>query len=136
MMVNTLQLNMSVPTTYVFMRRFLNAAESDKNLLAFFLIELCLVEYQMLEYPPSLLAAAAVYTAQCAITRSQQWNKTCELRTSYSEDQLLGCAMAMAGLHQKSGTGKLTGVHKKYNTSKLGYTARTEPANFILNSRF
>ncbi|KAI4321667.1 hypothetical protein MLD38_035024 [Melastoma candidum] len=138
MMVNTLQFNMSVPTTYVFMRRFLKAAESDKNLelLAFFLIELCLVEYQMLEYPPSLLAAAAVYTAQCAITRTQQWSKTCELHTSYSEDQLLGCARAMVGLHQKCGTGKLAGVHRKYNTSKLGYTARTEPANFILNSRF
>ncbi|KAI4388509.1 hypothetical protein MLD38_000830 [Melastoma candidum] len=138
MMVNTLQFNMSVPTPYVFMRRFLKAAQSDKNLelLAFFVIELCLVEYQMLEYPPSLLAATAVYTAQCTVTRTQQWSKTCELHTSYSEDQLLGCARLMVGLHQKSGTGKLTGVYRKYNTSKFGYAARTEPANFILNSRF
>lgn len=30
-MVNTLQFNMSVPTPYVFMRRFLKAAESDKK---------------------------------------------------------------------------------------------------------
>lgn len=30
-MVNTLQFNMSVPTPYVFMRRFLKAAQSDKK---------------------------------------------------------------------------------------------------------
>ena len=30
-MVNTLEFNMSVPTSYVFMRRFLKAAESDKE---------------------------------------------------------------------------------------------------------
>ncbi|KAI4389639.1 hypothetical protein MLD38_001844 [Melastoma candidum] len=47
LMVNTLQFNMSVPTTYMFMRRFLKAAQSDEKieLLAFFVAELCLVEY-------------------------------------------------------------------------------------------
>lgn len=30
-MVNTLQFNMSVPTPYVFMRRFLKASQSDKK---------------------------------------------------------------------------------------------------------
>ena len=31
MMLNTLQFNMSVPTPYVFMKRFLKAAQSDKK---------------------------------------------------------------------------------------------------------
>lgn len=30
-MVNTLQFNMSLPTPYVFMKRFLKAAQSDKK---------------------------------------------------------------------------------------------------------
>lgn len=30
-MVNTLQFNLSVPTPYVFMRRFLKAAQTDKK---------------------------------------------------------------------------------------------------------
>lgn len=30
-MLNTLQFNMSVPTPYVFMKRFLKAAQSDKK---------------------------------------------------------------------------------------------------------
>ncbi|CAI0434877.1 unnamed protein product [Linum tenue] len=91
LIVHALQFNMSVPTPYVFMKRFLKAAQSDKKLelLSFFLIELCLVEYEMLKYPPSLMSAAAIYTAQCCLYGSSQWNKTHEWYSSYSEDQLL-----------------------------------------------
>ncbi|KAE8680369.1 Cyclin-B2-4 [Hibiscus syriacus] len=69
LMINTLQFNLSFPTPYVFMRRFLKAAQSNRKLelLSFFMIELCLVEYEMLKFPPSLLAAAAIFTAQCTI---------------------------------------------------------------------
>ncbi|KAL6963612.1 G2/mitotic-specific cyclin-1 [Sarracenia purpurea var. burkii] len=90
-MVNALQFNMSVPTSYVFMRRFLKAAQSNEKLkvLSFFIIELCLLEYEMLKFPPSLMAAAAVFTAQCSLFRSKQWTKAIERHTNYSEDQLM-----------------------------------------------
>ncbi|KAL8549936.1 hypothetical protein ACS0TY_008678 [Phlomoides rotata] len=91
LILNTLQFNMSVPTPYVFMRRFLKAAQSDRKLelISFFLIELCLVEYDMLKYPPSFLAAAAVYTAHCTLYGVSQWSTACEWHTSYTKDQLL-----------------------------------------------
>lgn len=90
-MVNTLEFNMSLPTAYVFMKRFLKAAQSESKLdqISFFLIELCLVEYEMLKFPPSLLAAASVYTGQCSLYGLKQWSKTCEWHTNYTEDQLL-----------------------------------------------
>lgn len=53
------------------------------------LVELCLVEYEMLKFPPSFIAAAAIYTAQTTLYGVQQWSKTCEVHTTYSEDQLL-----------------------------------------------
>ena len=53
------------------------------------MIELCLVEYQMLKFPPSLLAAAAIYTAQSAICGFKQWSKTSEFHSGYSQEQLL-----------------------------------------------
>nr|GMD10929.1 cyclin-B2-4-like isoform X1 [Ipomoea batatas] len=70
-MANTLQFNFSVPTPYVFIMRFLKAAQSDKELecLSFFLLELCLVEYQMLRFPPSELAAM-LFTAQLGLEHS------------------------------------------------------------------
>ncbi|KAK9987557.1 hypothetical protein SO802_027796 [Lithocarpus litseifolius] len=134
-MVNTLQFKLSVPTPYVFMRRFLKAAQSDKKLelLSFFIIELCLVEYEMLKFPPSLLAAAAVYTAQCSLYCFKQWSRTIEWYTNYSEDQLLECSKLMVACHQKAGTGKLTGAYRKYSTWKFGYAAKAEPAWFLLD---
>ncbi|KAH6768305.1 CYCLIN B2 [Perilla frutescens var. frutescens] len=133
LIVNTLQFNMSLPTPYMFMRRFLKAAQSDKKLelLSFFILELCLIEYEMLRFPPSLLAAAAIFTAQCTLSGSKIWSKTCEKHTSYSKDQLLECARLMVTLHQKVGNGRLTGVYKKYSTSKYGYAAKMEAAVFL-----
>ncbi|CAN8304624.1 unnamed protein product [Cochlearia groenlandica] len=134
LIANTLQFNFSVPTLYVFMKRFLKASQSDKKLevLSFFIVELCLVEYEMLEYTPSKLAASAIYTAQCTLKGFEEWSKTCEFHTGYKEEELMVCARKMVGFHQKAGTGKLTGVHKKYNTSKYCYAARTGPAGFLL----
>ncbi|XP_043712370.1 G2/mitotic-specific cyclin-2-like [Telopea speciosissima] len=136
LMVNTLQFNMSVPTPYVFMRRFLKAAQSDKKLelLSFFMIELCLVECEMLRFPPSLLAAAAIYTSQCTLNRTRQWTKTSEWHTNYTEFQLLECSKLMVAFHQKAGTGKLTGVYRKYSIFKFGYAAKSEPAIFLLDN--
>ncbi|KAF6157800.1 hypothetical protein GIB67_038268 [Kingdonia uniflora] len=134
LLANSLQWNLSAPTPYAFMKRFLKAAESDKNLelLSFFLIELCLVEYEMLKYPPSLLAAAAVYTAQCSLNRFKNWSKACEVHTKYTEDELLECSRLMVTFHEKAGTGRLIGVHKKYSTFKFGCAAKSEPAQFLL----
>ncbi|KAK9756668.1 hypothetical protein RND81_01G113500 [Saponaria officinalis] len=136
MMVNSLQFNLSIPTPYVFMRRFLKAAEADKKLelVSFFLIELCLIEYEMLRFPPSLLAAAAVFTGQCTLTGSKHWSKTCEWHTGYSQEHLINCSRQMVSYHQKAATGKLTGVHRKYSTSRYGYTAKREPALFLLET--
>ncbi|RWR92962.1 G2/mitotic-specific cyclin-2-like protein [Cinnamomum micranthum f. kanehirae] len=137
LMVNTLQFNLSVPTPYVFMRRFLKAAQSDKKmeLLSFFLIELCLVEYEMLKFHPSLLAAAAIYTGQCTLNGFKHWSKTSEWHTGYTEDQLLECSRLMVDFHQKAAVGKLTGVHRKYSISKFGFAAKAEPALFLLDTR-
>ncbi|KAL8160734.1 hypothetical protein V2J09_002271 [Rumex salicifolius] len=135
LMCNKLQFNLSLPTPYVFLNRFLKAAESDKKLefLSFFLIELSLVEYEMVKFQPSLLAAAAVYTAQCALQGFKQWSKTCEWYSTFSEDQLMECSRLMVGFHQRAGSGKLTGVYRKYSTSKFGYAAKFQPALFLVD---
>ncbi|VAI81727.1 unnamed protein product [Triticum turgidum subsp. durum] len=118
MIVDRLEFNMSVPTPYCFMRRFLKAAGSDKKLelLSFFLIELSLVDYKMLN-------------------GCMSWNKCCELHTKYSEEQLMDCSTMMVELHQGAARGKLTGVHRKYSTFKYGCAAKSEPAAFLLDAR-
>ncbi|KAJ8561307.1 hypothetical protein K7X08_027497 [Anisodus acutangulus] len=114
LMINTLQFNLSVPKANVFMKRFLKAAQSDKKveLLSFFMTELSLVEYEMLRFPPSMLAAAAIFTAQCTLRVAKEWSKTCEKYSNYTRDQLLECSKLMFSFHQKAATGRLTGVHR------------------------
>ncbi|KAM3199731.1 G2/mitotic-specific cyclin-2 isoform X1 [Capsicum annuum] len=171
LMVNTLQFNLSVPTAYVFMNRFLKAAQSDKKvtmnllantklslremitlivtstdnfrvyldqveLLSFFMTELCLVEYETLRFPPSMLAAAAIFTAQCTLSVSKEWTKTCEKYSNYTRDQLLECSKLMVSFHQKAATGRLTGVHRKYSISKYGFVAKFPPSSFLLEASF
>uniref|UniRef100_A0A803NR40 B-like cyclin n=1 Tax=Cannabis sativa TaxID=3483 RepID=A0A803NR40_CANSA len=136
LIVNELQFNFSVPTPFVFLRRFLQAAQSNKKLeiLSSYIIELCLVEYKMLKFSPSLLAAAAIYTSQCTLCGSKQWSKTSEWYSNYSENQLLECSRLMVSFHQKAGKDKkLTGVYRKYNTKKFGFAVRAEPANFLID---
>lgn len=59
------------------------------ELLAFYIIELCLVEYEMLKFSPSMLAAAAVFTAQCTLGKANQWSRTSERHTNYNEHELM-----------------------------------------------
>ncbi|KAJ0456454.1 putative cyclin domain-containing protein [Helianthus annuus] len=134
LMLNTLEFNISVPTPYVFLKRYLKAAQSDAKLdqMSFFLMELCLVEYETVKFSPSFLAAASVYTAQCSLYGLKQWSRTCEWYTSYSEEQLVECSRMIVGYHQRAATGRLTGVYRKYNTSKFCYAAKCEPAKFIV----
>ncbi|XP_059287356.1 G2/mitotic-specific cyclin-2-like isoform X2 [Lycium ferocissimum] len=137
LMINTLQFNLSVPTANVFMKRFLKAAQSVKEmeLLSFFMTELCLVEYETLRFPPSMLAAAAIFTAQCTLLGvANEWSKTCEKYSNYTRDQLLECSKLMVSFHQKAATGRLTGVHRKYNISKYGFVAKFPPASFLLEA--
>lgn len=134
MMLSALQYNISVPTPYVFLNRFLKAAQADKQLemMSFFLAELCLVEYVMLRYPPSMLAAAAVYTGQFTLRRFPSWNRTMECYTGYTEDQLQECARLMVGFHRNSGNSKLITIHKKYSREEFSSVAKLEPALFII----
>jgi hypothetical protein len=77
-MLNTLKFNLTVPTPYVFIVQLLKASACDKQektmmpqvkMVAWFLVELCLAEYPMIKYSPSLLAATAVYIAHITLAR-------------------------------------------------------------------
>ncbi|KAH7288627.1 hypothetical protein KP509_31G034200 [Ceratopteris richardii] len=128
-MLNVLSFDLCVPTPYVFVVRFLKAAESDQkmDMLAFYFVELCLVDYTMVKYSPSLLAAAAVYTAQCTLRpRDTQWTKLLKHHSGYAESDLMECATRMVRLHEKAKEGDLTVVRRKYSLEKFGTVARLE----------
>ncbi|RZC79228.1 hypothetical protein C5167_003425 [Papaver somniferum] len=76
------------PTPYVFLVRFIKAAMADKEMenMAFFLTELGLMQYEMVKFSPSMLAASAVYAARCTLNKTPLWDETLDLHTGKIED--------------------------------------------------
>ncbi|KAF3675405.1 Cyclin-B2-3 [Capsicum annuum] len=59
------------------------------ELVSFFFIKLCLVEYEMLRFLLSMLATATVFTAQVTLGVSREWNASCEKNSNYGKNQIL-----------------------------------------------
>ena len=54
LMVKTLQFNMSVPTPYVFMKRFLQATQSDKQVLYYYTLRVFKIKYDCFILPNNI----------------------------------------------------------------------------------
>lgn len=63
--LSTLDFDITTPSTYRFLERFAKVINADTPMfnLARYLIELPLIEYRMLKYAPSNIAASALYLA-------------------------------------------------------------------------
>lgn len=126
LMLNKLRFNLAVPTPFVFMKRFLKAAQADTQLelLAFYLLELCLVEYEALKWKPSMLAASAIYMAQHILQRMPAWTRLLQKHAHYRESELRECANMIAGFHRNAEEGDLKAVYNKYSSSQFGAVAK------------
>ncbi|KAJ1283369.1 hypothetical protein BS78_03G123200 [Paspalum vaginatum] len=133
--LDKLHWNLTVPTMYMFIVRYLKAAMGDKELenMTFFYSELALVQYTMLVYPPSMTAAAAVYAARCTIQMNPLWTDTLEHHTGLTESQLLDCARRLMFFHTQAPESKQKAVYRKYSSPRLGAVAlQTPPAKKLL----
>ncbi|EOY32557.1 Cyclin B1, putative [Theobroma cacao] len=86
--LGTLEWYLTVPTAYVFLVRYIKASVSpdmEMEYMVFFLAELGIVYYNtVVLYPPSMIAAGAVYAARCTLNRSPFWSETLKHHTGYS----------------------------------------------------
>ncbi|CAA7031162.1 unnamed protein product [Microthlaspi erraticum] len=115
--LGSLEWYLTVPTQYVFLVRFTKAAISDPEVenMVHYLAELGLMNYETLKFPPSLLAASAVYAARCFLNKRPAWNDTLKFHTGYAAFEILQCAKRLALIHSRVGEGKLRAVFKKYS---------------------
>lgn len=56
--------------------------------MAFFLVDLCLVEYEALAFKPSLLCASALYVARSTLQISPPWTPLLHKHARYEVSQL------------------------------------------------
>jgi cyclin B len=124
-LLNTLNFNITHPSSLHFLRRYSKAAGSDYTLhtLCKYLIELMLIDVKLLKYPPSVIAAASVYLARAMTQRTPLWTPTLEHYTTYNEQQVRECALEMNELLKKSQKSSLKAIRKKYSLPKFGQVA-------------
>ena len=119
--LDTLSFELTTPTTKSFLRRFLRAAEADQKteFLASFLAELTLLEYSFLRFPPSLVAASAVFLALHALHR-QPWSATLEHYAGYGAPALRECVEALLEVFAASKrSATLPAIREKYSQHKF-----------------
>lgn len=90
--LSALKWNLTVPTLYVFLVRFIQASmtKSDVENMAYFLAELAMMNYSSaIKYSPSMIAASAVYVARCTLNQAPFWNEMLKLHTGFSKSELM-----------------------------------------------
>lgn len=120
-MLNALKFKITVPTSFVFLNRFLRIAEADSTCkqLASFLVERQMQEYGMLKYSPSEVAAAAVNIALRTLRGAAAWTPELSKYSGYSQEAMATCIRDMQH-HCTSQSGSLGAVRKKYSLKKFG----------------
>ncbi|CAG5132595.1 unnamed protein product, partial [Candidula unifasciata] len=118
--LRTIDFCLGRPHCLNFLRRNSKAGQvsAAKHMLAKYLMELALIEYDLLHYRPSLLAAAALYLSMFIIDGST-WSPTLQFYSSYSEEELIPLAQCLAKLVVGVRNPKLTAVRTKYSDSKF-----------------
>jgi hypothetical protein len=92
LILSTLSFDLNFPTALRFLERYMRMLGEDSDIITFsqFLMELALVDVRMLQYPSSILAAAALSEAYKKITRKLYPNRVeCEKKIdAYMRDSL------------------------------------------------
>ncbi|GKV35766.1 hypothetical protein SLEP1_g43986 [Rubroshorea leprosula] len=115
------------PTAKTFLRRFLRAAQAsykspsfELEFLANYLAELTLIDYDFLNYPPSTIAASAVFLARWTLDQScHPWNPTLEHYTAYKASDLKTTVLALQNLQLNTDGCPLNAIRMKYRQEKF-----------------
>ncbi|KAK6244355.1 hypothetical protein QUC31_010764 [Theobroma cacao] len=132
-----LEWTLTVPTTYVFLARFIKASIPDDEKMenmVYFLAELGVMHYESIRYCPSMVAASAVYAARCTLNKTPAWTDTLKFHTGYSEAQLMECARLLAFFHSKAAESRLQVVYRKYSNSQRGAVALLPAPQTLLSA--
>ncbi|GAM24499.1 hypothetical protein SAMD00019534_076740 [Acytostelium subglobosum LB1] len=131
--LSTLKFHCSTVTPLHFLRRFSKAAGSDSRThsLSKYLSEMSTVEYKLLKYAPSMIAAASIYVARrMTLKCGPYWNVTLEYYTCYKECDIIACAQEINEVRKREDTTSLKATKKKYQSPKLMEVALIPPVDF------
>lgn len=126
LILGTLDFKICTSTATMFLDRYqrVNGCTESHRDLAQFLLELTLVDYNMVKYSPSHLAAAAVLLSNKLLKRRPSWSSANVKQTCFSEQALRECAKEMCGLLEHAEHNSLQAVRKKFSQPKYNSVAK------------
>ncbi|CAL4906804.1 unnamed protein product [Urochloa decumbens] len=129
--LNCLKFETSVPTAKCYLRRFIRAAQAcDEDpayieVLASYITELSLLEYSLLCYPPSQIAASAIFLAKYILYPTKHpWDPTLARYTRYKQSELCKCVKALHRLFNTGPPNNLPAVREKFSQYKYKFVAK------------
>jgi len=130
----SLEFSLTAATAKVFLRRFLKAADADLTLafLASYLCEITLLDYNFLQYLPSVVAAASVFLALLTLSRSP-WTPTLEYYTkSKLQDPVFQrCVRDLHHLQVTVPQGSLRSIYEKYAHKRFESVSQLTPPSMV-----
>jgi len=118
-LLKAVEFDLSGVTSYRFLQMIYNELGIEKvrvRLMAEYLIELCLLQYEMLKYKPSLITHAALSLAVRIVDRDKNWDKR---NLKYKEQELKPLMKQMLILIQSTDNNELKAVKKKYSQQEF-----------------
>ncbi|KAJ8505759.1 hypothetical protein OPV22_006645 [Ensete ventricosum] len=127
-----LKFEMTAPTSKCFLRRFIRAAQGSDEVpalqlefLACYVAELSLLEYNLLCYAPSIVAASAIFLAKFIMQPTKRpWNATLGHYTLYKPSDLSDCVKALHLLFCTSAGNNQPAIREKYSQHKYKFVAK------------
>jgi len=125
-MLNSLNFHLNVPTTYFFLQQFLKITKADKDvsMLSQYLIDLSLVEYKMLKFSYSQIAASSLYIANQFLLKIEPWSNLMEQYTKYNKENLETCIKSLLELKKVASESSLKAVFKKFSGAQFNKVAK------------
>ncbi|CAL4926195.1 unnamed protein product [Urochloa decumbens] len=135
--LNVLKFEMGNPTTKTFLRMFIRSAQEDskKNpnlsleFLGSYLAELSLLDYGLIRFLPSLVAASVVFVARLTLDpHTHPWSKKMQTLTGYKPSELKDCVTAIHELQLNRKCSSMVAIRDKYKQHRFkGVSALLPP---------
>jgi len=125
-MLNALDFQVCQPTAVHFHAWYerTNGCSPSHSNLAQYLLELTLVDYKMLRYAPSHLAAAAMLLSNKLLRRQPAWTPAMVKHTKMTEQMLKGCAREMRVIFEETPQSPLQALRKKFSLPRYHEVAK------------
>lgn len=127
--LSNLHFDLTVPTIKNFLRRWVKCAEADgpTTKYASYLAELCLLDYSMIEFRPSMVSAAAVMISRATFGHTPAWTETLAHNTGYRAEELRNVVLRLHASAVSSRAGTLTAIRDKYAHEDFDRSSATAP---------